>query len=83
MDQKRIIETVNLYSAFIWLAILQLAEKGEIAAITPRSFCNGTYFRPFRQAFLLEMKLQKIDAFESIKIALTEEIGVETGIINE
>ena len=45
------IETVNLYSAFVWLSILQLAQNGEIVAITPRSFCNGSYFRPFRKAF--------------------------------
>ncbi|MFN7521914.1 MAG: Eco57I restriction-modification methylase domain-containing protein, partial [Aphanizomenon sp.] len=32
------IETVNLYSAFVWLSILQLAQNGEIVAITPRSF---------------------------------------------
>lgn len=46
------IETVNLYSAFVWLTMLQMVEDGEIVAITPRSFCNGTYFRPFRKAFL-------------------------------
>ncbi|MFN9524145.1 MAG: Eco57I restriction-modification methylase domain-containing protein, partial [Dolichospermum sp.] len=42
------IETVNLYSAFVWLSILPLSHNGEIVAITPRSFCNGSYFRPFR-----------------------------------
>jgi adenine-specific DNA-methyltransferase len=25
---------------------------GELVAITPRSFCNGPYFRAFRESFL-------------------------------
>ncbi len=75
------IETVNLYSAFIWLAILQLAEKGEIAAITPRSFCNGTYFRPFRQAFLREIKLKQIHVFESRKMTFSDDNVLQENII--
>ncbi len=59
------IETVNFYSAFVWLTVLQLAENGEIVAITPRSFCNGAYFRPFRKAFLESMRLTKIHIFDS------------------
>jgi len=39
------IETTNLYAAFVWLALRQLAPGGELTAITPRSFCNGPYFR--------------------------------------
>jgi len=46
------IETSNLYSAFVWLSLLQLKPRGELSAITPRSFCNGPYFKPFRQALL-------------------------------
>ena len=44
------IETSNLYSAFVWLAVELLEAGGELVAITPRSFMNGSYFRPFRQA---------------------------------
>ena len=40
------IETSNLYSAFVWLALKLLAGGGELVAITPRSFMNGSYFRP-------------------------------------
>jgi hypothetical protein len=75
------IETVNLYSAFVWLAMLQLAEKGEMVAITPRSFCNGAYFRPFRKTFLENMVLKKIHLFESRSSAFAEDKVLQENII--
>ena len=75
------IETVNLYSAFVWLTILQLAEGGEIVAITPRSFCNGSYFRPFRKAFLESMGFKKIHIFESRSAAFAEDEVLQENII--
>ncbi len=59
------IETSNLYTAFLWLAFRLLDANGEMVAITPRSFCNGPYFRPFRKAFLREMTLRRLHVFES------------------
>ena len=76
------IETVNLYSAFVWLTMLQLVEDGEIVAITPRSFCNGAYFRPFRQAFLKEMGFDKIHVFESRSAVFSENILQENIIFH-
>ncbi|MEG4347619.1 BsuBI/PstI family type II restriction endonuclease [Microcoleus sp. A003_D6] len=75
------IETVNLYSAFVWLTMLQLSENGEIVAITPRSFCNGAYFRPFRKAFLEDMALDKIHIFESRSAVFSEENILQENII--
>lgn len=75
------VETVNLYSAFVWLAMLQLAEEGEMVAITPRSFCNGSYFRPFRKAFLKNMGLQKIHVFDSRSVAFSEDEVLQENII--
>ncbi|WP_228039468.1 Eco57I restriction-modification methylase domain-containing protein [Dolichospermum sp. LEGE 00240] len=75
------IETVNLYSAFVWLSMLQLSINGEIVAITPRSFCNGSYFRPFRQAFLETMVLQNIHIFESRSLAFAEDNVLQENII--
>lgn len=43
------IETVNLYSAFVALAIKLLKEHGQLVAILPRSFCNGPYYKSFRE----------------------------------
>jgi adenine-specific DNA-methyltransferase len=75
------IETVNLYSAFVWLTMLQLSQGGEMVAITPRSFCNGTYFRPFRKALLKEMELRKIHVFESRSDAFTDDDVLQENII--
>jgi adenine-specific DNA-methyltransferase len=75
------IETVNLYSAFVWLSILQLAQNGEIVAITPRSFCNGSYFRPFRKAFLEKMAFQNIHIFASRSLAFAEDNVLQENII--
>ncbi len=55
-------EVSNLYAAFVWLAARLLAPGGELAAITPRSFCNGPYFRRFRFALLEMMSLRRIVA---------------------
>jgi len=46
------IEVANVYAAFVWLSTRLLEPGGEIVAITPRSFCNGPYFKKFRVAFL-------------------------------
>ena len=46
------LETVNLYSAFVGLALALLADGGQLVAIIPRSFCNGPYYRPFREWLL-------------------------------
>jgi adenine-specific DNA-methyltransferase len=75
------IDTVNLYSAFVWLAMLELQEAGELVAITPRSFCNGSYYLPFRRAFLEKMSLQKIHLFESRSLAFTTENILQENII--
>jgi adenine-specific DNA-methyltransferase len=75
------IETVNLYSAFVWLSMLQLAQNGEIVAITPRSFCNGSYFRPFRKAFLEKMAFENIHIFESRSLAFAEDNVLQENII--
>ncbi len=59
------IETSNLYAAFVALALRQLAEGGELSAITPRSFCNGPYFREFRREILGSSTFQRVHLFDS------------------
>jgi adenine-specific DNA-methyltransferase len=59
------IKTSNLYSAFFWLAVKLLEHGGEIVSITPRSFCNGPYFRSFRKALIDLVNIQRIHSFES------------------
>ncbi len=75
------IETSNLYAAFVALAAMLLAPKGELVAITPRSFCNGPYFKAFRALFLREMSLTRIHIFNSRKAAFSEYNVLQENII--
>ncbi|AFZ26583.1 putative O-methyltransferase [Cylindrospermum stagnale PCC 7417] len=75
------IETSNLYTAFIWLASRLLAPNGQLVAITPRSFCNGSYFRNFRKTFLETMHFQKIHIFESRNQAFKDNSVLQENII--
>lgn len=75
------IETSNLYSAFLWLAFRLLSVDGELIAITPRSFCNGPYFRPFRKAFLKEMTLTRMHVFESRKLPFKDAEVLQENVV--
>lgn len=55
----------NIYALFMALAAEMLRPGGELVAITPRSFCNGLYFRGFRRWFFDRMSLCHIHLFES------------------
>ncbi|WP_283137609.1 Eco57I restriction-modification methylase domain-containing protein [Rhizohabitans arisaemae] len=55
----------NLYAAFLAMSVNLLKPNGHLVAITPRSFANGPYFRPFRQFFLEKMHLDRLHVFES------------------
>ena len=59
------IETVNLYSAFIALAVALLQPGGTLVAIIPRSFCNGPYYKPFREFILRHTAIRHIHLFTS------------------
>lgn len=75
------IETVNLYTAFLGLAVALTEEQGEIVAIIPRSFCNGTYFRPFRKWLLERVALTHIHVFESRTKAFKDDEVMQENII--
>jgi adenine-specific DNA-methyltransferase len=75
------IETSNLYTGFLALAAHLLAKEGELVAITPRSFCNGAYFLPFRQFFLRTMALQQFHIFESRQQAFRDDAVLQENII--
>ena len=55
----------NIYAFFMALAAKSLKQNGEIVAITPRSFCNGLYFRGFRHWYFERVALDHIHIFES------------------
>jgi adenine-specific DNA-methyltransferase len=75
------VETGNLYSAFLALAVSMTEEHGEIVAIVPRSFCNGMYFRPFRSWLLSQVALTHIHVFESRKRAFRDDDVLQENII--
>jgi len=58
------VTVTNLYAAFLALASRLLAPDGQLSAITPRSFANGVYFRPFREYFMKEMAFDRIHVYE-------------------
>lgn len=75
------IETSNLYTAFLSLAIKMLQKDGELIAIVPRSFCNGPYFKPFRKFLLKNMGLQHIHVFESRDQAFGDDEVLQENLI--
>jgi len=75
------IETVNLYSAFVALAVAQAAPGGQIVAIIPRSFCNGPYYRPFRDFILERAAVRHMHLFESRSKAFKDDKVLQENII--
>ncbi len=75
------VETTNLYAAFLWIAAGFLKPGGEMVAITPRSFCNGPYFRSFRKRFLDIMALCRIHSFDSRDRAFSEDEVLQENVI--
>jgi adenine-specific DNA-methyltransferase len=75
------LETVNLYTAFVGLAIALLEKGGELVAIIPRSFCNGLYYKPFRSWMLSRAAIEHIHLFESRTSAFAEDAVLQENVI--
>jgi hypothetical protein len=75
------IETVNLYSAFVALALTLMQPGGQLVAIIPRSFCNGPYYRPFRAFLLRHAALRHIDLFASRAKAFKDDDVLQENVI--
>lgn len=75
------IETVNLYAAFVALSLQQMKQGGQIVAIIPRSFCNGPYYRSFREQILAKAAIQQIHLFKSRSKAFREDAVLQENII--
>jgi adenine-specific DNA-methyltransferase len=76
------IVTPNLYTAFVALAADLLDSDGEMVAITPRSFCNGTYFKSFRRYFTERMSFRRFHVFDSRQGNFDEDILQENIIFH-
>ncbi|MCH7977815.1 MAG: Eco57I restriction-modification methylase domain-containing protein [Acidobacteria bacterium] len=75
------IETSNLYTAFLSIVIMLLAPGGELVAITPRSFCNGPYFKRFRKLLLDTLAIRRIHLFDSRQVAFKEDEVLQENVI--
>lgn len=75
------VETSNLYAGFIVAATHLLKPNGELVSITPRSFCNGLYFRDFRKVLLQMMALRQVHIFESRRLPFADDAVLQETII--
>jgi hypothetical protein len=75
------IETVNLYSAFVALTLEMMSPCGQIVAIIPRSFCNGPYYRPFRDFVLGRAAIRHMHLFGSRSKAFKDDDVLQENII--
>lgn len=75
------LETSNLYTGFMYLAAHRLVPGGEMVAIVPRSFCNGTYFTKFRKQFFSMMTLREVHLFEKRNSAFKSDGVLQENII--
>lgn len=75
------LETVNLYSGFVGLALELLKPGGELVAIIPRSFCNGPYYQPFRRFILRRAAIQHIHLFDARNKAFKEDAVLQENVI--
>lgn len=72
----------NLYAAFVTLAAILLKRRGKLLSITPRSFCNGPYFLPFRKALLSQVSIGRVHIYNSrIKAFSTDDVLQENVIL--
>ncbi len=74
-------ETVNLYSAFVALSLSSMQPGGQLVAIIPRSFCNGPYYRPFREFLLSRAAIRHIHLFGSRNKAFKDDDVLQENII--
>jgi hypothetical protein len=75
------IETVNLYSAFVALSLALMQPGGQLVAIIPRSFCNGPYYRPFREFLLRHASIEHMHLFGSRTKAFKDDDVLQENVI--
>lgn len=75
------IECVNMYSAFVSLALELMVPGGNIVAIIPRSFCNGPYYKAFRDQILEQSAIRQIHLFASRNKAFKDDEVLQENVI--
>ena len=75
------VEATNLYTAFLAVTLGLLAEGGQLVSISPRSFCSGSYFRPFRELLFDSLELRRIHLFLSRDRAFKHDAVLQETVI--
>ena len=75
------VETSNLYAGFVSLILRLMRAGGQVVGITPRSFCNGPYFRPFREDLLHRMSVRRLHVFDSRQAAFAQDQVLQENIV--
>jgi adenine-specific DNA-methyltransferase len=58
-----------------------LKDQGELVAIIPRSFCNGNYYKSFRELIIRDAAIKRIHLFDSRNQAFKEDSVLQENII--
>ena len=75
------IESPNLYAAFVSVSLELLDDGGQIVALVPRSFCNGTYYRPFREHLMRRASIDRIHLFDSRDATFKAESVLQENVV--
>ena len=74
-------ESTNLYTAFLSISSLLVKDDGQLVAITPRSFCNGTYFKKFRLNLLKKFYFHRVHIYNKRNSAFNKDNVLQENII--
>lgn len=74
-------ESTNLYTAFLSVASMLIKDGGQLVAITPRSFCNGTYFKKFRISLLKKFYFHRVHIYNKRDTAFNKDNVLQENII--
>ncbi|NNG98256.1 restriction endonuclease [Gordonia araii NBRC 100433] len=75
---RQAVDCPNIYAAFVALSVSALRPAGQLVAITPRSFTNGTYFAKFRQWLLPQTAFDTIHIFDA-----RDSVFADSGVLQE
>ena len=71
----------NIYSIFMAISALLLAEQGQMIYITPRSFTSGRYFRLFRSFLFKHVQIDFVHLFNTRKDTFSKDNVLQEPII--
>ncbi len=73
--------STNAYTAFLSMSRYLIEDGGQIIGITPRSFCNGGYYKRFRLSFFENLFFHKIHTYTRRDKAFNEDNVLQENIL--